>query len=97
MPLTAGTQLEPYEITAPLGAEGMGDLCGTRDVRHDRVVAIEVFSNERSSPDGGISPTLFGCEPERQGRISLSQADHVIILREWLREVVERCQPTTVA
>ena len=47
-------------------------------------------------PYRGMSPTLFGCEPERHGRVSLSLADHVIILREWLREVVERCQPTAV-
>jgi pimeloyl-ACP methyl ester carboxylesterase len=44
----------------------------------------------------GVSPTLYGCEPERHARISLSLADHVIILREWLREVVERHQPRTI-
>jgi serine/threonine protein kinase len=30
----------------------MGDVYRARDDRHDRVVAIKVFSNERSSPDG---------------------------------------------
>jgi len=44
----------------------------------------------------GVSPTLYGCESERRGRISLSLADHVVILREWLREVRERFQPTTL-
>jgi pimeloyl-ACP methyl ester carboxylesterase len=44
----------------------------------------------------GVSPTLYGCEPERRGRISLSLADHVIILREWLREVAERHQPRII-
>jgi serine/threonine protein kinase len=44
----------------------------------------------------GVSPTLYGCEPDRRGRISLSLADHVIILREWLRELSAQCQPTTV-
>src|SRR6266480_4486678 len=44
----------------------------------------------------GASPTLYGCESERRGRISLSLADHVVILREWLREVRERFQPATL-
>jgi len=44
----------------------------------------------------GVSPTLYGCESERRGRISLSLADHVVILREWLREVRERFQPATL-
>ena len=44
----------------------------------------------------GVSPTLYGCEPERRGRISLSLADHVIILREWLRELAERHQPRII-
>jgi len=46
-------------------------------------------------PYRGVSPTLYGCEPERRGRISLSLADHVILLREWLREFTARCQPAT--
>lgn len=46
-------------------------------------------------PYHGVSPTLYGCEPERRGRISLSLADHVVILREWLREITERCQAAT--
>jgi pimeloyl-ACP methyl ester carboxylesterase len=44
----------------------------------------------------GLSPTLYGCEPDRCGRISLSLADHVVILREWLREIAERFQPETI-
>lgn len=47
-------------------------------------------------PYRGMSPTLFGCEPERGSRISLSFGDHVILVREWLREVIGRCQPATV-
>ena len=47
-------------------------------------------------PYRGVSPTLYGCEPERRGRISLSLADHVIILREWLRELAERHRPRII-
>jgi serine/threonine protein kinase len=50
----------------------------------------------RRLPYRGVSPTLYGCEPERRGRISLSLADHVIILREWLRELAERHQPRII-
>jgi pimeloyl-ACP methyl ester carboxylesterase len=44
----------------------------------------------------GVSPTLYGCEPERCGRISLSLADHVVILRELLKDVKERFHAETV-
>ena len=44
----------------------------------------------------GLSPTLYGCEPDRSARISLSLADHVVILREWLREIAKRFQPETI-
>jgi pimeloyl-ACP methyl ester carboxylesterase len=47
-------------------------------------------------PYRGVSPTLYGCEPERRGRISLSLADHVVILRELLRDLVQSLQPATV-
>jgi serine/threonine protein kinase len=47
-------------------------------------------------PYRGLSPTLYGCEPDRLTRISLSLADHIVILREWLRDVVNRLKPSTV-
>jgi DNA-binding winged helix-turn-helix (wHTH) protein len=47
-------------------------------------------------PYRGVSPTLYGCEPERRGRISLSLADHVVILRELLRELAKCFRPTTI-
>jgi serine/threonine protein kinase len=44
----------------------------------------------------GLSPTLHGCEPDRRERVSLSLADHVAILREWLRDVTQRFQASAV-
>ena len=38
--LTPGTRLGPYEITAQLGAGGMGEACRATDTKLDRVVAI---------------------------------------------------------
>ncbi len=48
MPFSAGTRLGPYEILAPLGAGGMGEVYRARDPRMGREVAIKV-SAERFS------------------------------------------------
>ena len=52
MPLTPGTRLGPYEVLAPIGAGGMGEVYKGRDTRLDRAVAIKVLpSNLSSNPE----------------------------------------------
>ena len=54
--LTAGAFLGPYEILAPLGVGGMGEVYRARDVRLKREVAVKVL------------PTTFATDPERLRR-----------------------------
>jgi serine/threonine protein kinase/Tol biopolymer transport system component len=54
--LTAGTRLGPYEILAPLGTGGMGEVYSARDTRLDRTVAIKIL------------PAQFSADPVRKQR-----------------------------
>jgi Tol biopolymer transport system component len=56
MTLAAGSRLGPYEILAPLGAGGMGEVYRARDTRLGREVAIKVL------------PAAFASDVERLSR-----------------------------
>src|ERR1700722_10856873 len=56
MALARGTKLGPYEVVAPLGAGGMGEVYRAWDTKLGRDVAIKVL------------PQAFSAEPERTAR-----------------------------
>src|SRR5437016_1318871 len=54
MTLAAGTKLGPYEILAPLGAGGMGEVWRARDTRLGREVAIKILPADVASDPGRL-------------------------------------------
>ena len=56
MPLSAGTRLGSYEILAPIGAGGMGEVYRAKDTKLEREVAIKIL------------PAALAQDPERLAR-----------------------------
>src|SRR5215813_13128473 len=56
MAIAAGSRLGPYEVLAPIGAGGMGEVYRARDPRLGREVAIKVL------------PASFSADPDRLRR-----------------------------
>ncbi len=52
--LVSGTRLGPYEIVAPLGAGGMGEVYRARDSRLGREVAVKVLPEALASDPGRL-------------------------------------------
>jgi serine/threonine-protein kinase len=55
MPLAAGTRLGPYEIRAPIGAGGMGEVYRAHDGKLGRDVAIKVLPEELASDEERVA------------------------------------------
>ena len=56
MPLSVGNRLGHYEIVAPIGAGGMGEVYRARDTKLKRNLALKVLSDS------------FAGDPERMAR-----------------------------
>jgi len=77
MTLPMGSKLGPYEIGAPLGAGGMGEVYRARDTRLDRTVALKIL------------PAQFSADPIRKQRfereaktISSLNHPHICVLHD---------------
>jgi eukaryotic-like serine/threonine-protein kinase len=81
MTLTAGSRLGPYEIVAPLGAGGMGEVYRARDTRLDRTVAIKVLSSHLSA-----SPEVRQRFEREAKTISQLSHPHICALHDVGRE-----------
>src|ERR1700719_824933 len=56
MSLSVGERLGPYEVLAPIGAGGMGEVYRAKDTKLKRDVALKVL------------PEAFASDPERMAR-----------------------------
>jgi serine/threonine protein kinase len=55
MSLPSGARLGPYQIVAPLGAGGMGEVYRARDAKLDRDVAINVLPAQTAGDPGALA------------------------------------------
>ena len=75
MLLSAGTRLGPYEILAPLGRGGMGEVYCARDLRLGRDVAVKILPQHLANDSG--ARTRF--EREAMAVAALSHPNIVVI------------------
>jgi len=75
MPLAPGTHLGPYEIIAPLGAGGMGEVYRARDARLGRDVALKILPESFA----GDSDRLHRFEQESRAIAALNHPNILAI------------------
>jgi serine/threonine-protein kinase len=90
MALNSGTRLGPYEIVAPIGTGGMGEVHRARDTRLDRAVAIKIL------------PATLAADPQFRERFdrearAISQLSHpnICTLHDVGEAVVSHQAPAT--
>ena len=60
MPLSPGTRLGHYRVTAKIGEGGMGEVWQARDTKLDRDVALEVLPEAFTSDPDRLAAPGFG-------------------------------------
>src|SRR5262245_45875197 len=81
MSLSSGTRLGPYEIGAPLGAGGMGEVYRARDTRLGRDVAVKVLPDALASD----ADALARFEAEARAVAALSHPN-ILAIHDFGRE-----------
>jgi eukaryotic-like serine/threonine-protein kinase len=81
MTLATGSRLGPYEILAPLGAGGMGEVYKARDSRLERTVAVKVLPQHLSA-----SPEIRQRFEREAKTISQLSHPHICALYDVNRE-----------
>ena len=90
MTLSAGSRLGPYEVLAPVGAGGMGEVYKARDTRLERTVAIKTIRHAQCR--GPVRPACrtgseFGPPAMPNGSLAVSRGK----ARDGLRGSRRRC------
>ncbi len=92
MTISAGTRLGPYEIVAPIGAGGMGEVWRGRDTRLDRSVAIKILPAEFAQN------AQLKIRFEREAKtISQLNHPHICMLYDVGEAVISGGPPTSAA
>jgi Tol biopolymer transport system component len=81
MSLAPGTRLGPYEIVAPIGVGGMGEVYSARDTKLDRTVALKVIPADVS----GDLERLSRFEREAKAVAALSHPN-ILAIHDFGRE-----------
>ena len=82
MPLSSGDCLGPYEILAPIGAGGMGEVYRARDTRLDREVAVKVLPEHLANDP----QALARFEHEAKAVAALSHPNILVLFDVGARE-----------
>jgi serine/threonine-protein kinase len=83
MSLVAGTRLGPYEILAPLGEGGMGEVYKARDTRLGRTVAIKALPGDAATDLDATARAGRRARIEREARLlSALNHPHICVLHD---------------